>query len=117
MTSVLGSALLEFCRMATPSQKSGNNINNLSTIPATIQESLEAMEVDTMTTNKRNKPTGEWNTQKKSKQDIAISLFRNPTQPEFWLGFQVMEQIAKEEGRAPISIDIPLTDLVAMEYL
>ena len=28
-----------------------------------------------------------------------------------------MEQLAKEEGKAPISIDIPLNDLVAMEYL
>ena len=117
ITSVLGSALLVFCRMTTPSQKLGNNINSLSTVHVTTQDSLEAMEVDTMATNKRSKPIGEKNTQKKSKQDIAISLFRNPTQPEFWLGFQAMEQLAKEEGRAPISIDIPLTNLVAMGSL
>ena len=117
ITSVLGSALLVFCRMTTPSQKLGNNINNLSTLHATTQDSLEAMEVDTMATNKRSKPIGEKNTQKKSKQDIAIFLFRNPIQPEFWFGFQVVEQLAKEEGRASLSIDMPLIDLVAMGYL
>ena len=117
ISSVLRSALLVFCRITTPSQKFGNNINSLSIVLATIQDSLEAMEVDTMPTNKRSKPIGEKNTQKKFKQDIAISLFRNPTQPEFWLRFQAMEQLAKEEGRAPISINIPLTDLVAMGHL
>ena len=82
--------------MTTPSQKSGNKINSLSTVPTTIQDSLEAMEVDIMTTNKKSKRIGEKNTQKKSKQDIAISLFRDPIQSEFWLGFQAMEQLAKE---------------------
>ena len=40
--------------------------------------------------------------EKKSKQKLAVSLFKDTQQPNFWFGFPTMELLAQEERQDPI---------------
>ena len=87
------------------------------------------MDVNHLASNKRTTPEATQLSQKKTKQDehnpgsvqknkkaLVVSLFKDPLGIEFWLGFQAMEQIATNEGKEPININIPLEDLILMGH-
>ena len=40
--------------------------------------------------------------EKKSKQKLVVSLFKDTLQPNFWFGFPTMELLAQEKGQDPI---------------
>ena len=52
--------------------------------------------------------------EKKLKQKLAVSLFQDTPQPNFWFGFPTMELLAQEEGRDPIPQLSTIVDLVTM---
>jgi hypothetical protein len=56
--------------------------------------------------------------QKKTKGNSSIiSLYRDPSQMEFWYGYPIMETIAYEAGIPPIPIATPLDELIATGYV
>lgn len=55
--------------------------------------------------------------EKKSKKQLAVSLFKDPEERTFWLGFINMELFALEAGLEPITHDMPITDLITMGFL
>ena len=103
----------------------------MSSLRSASATSVEEMDVDNPTRIKRTTPEAAQTSQKKTKQDnrnsgsekhfnkiaLPISLFQDPQQTEFWLRFPTMEQIAKNEGREPYTIDTPLEDLIHMGYI
>ena len=52
--------------------------------------------------------------EKKSKQKLVVSLFKDTQQPNFWFGFPTMELLAQEERQDPIPQNSTIADLVAM---
>ena len=52
--------------------------------------------------------------EKKSKQKLAVSLFQDTPQPNFWFGFPTMELLAQEERRDLIPQLSTIADLVTM---
>ena len=52
--------------------------------------------------------------EKKSKQKLTISLFKDSPQPNFWFGFPTMELLAQKEGEDPIPQNSTIIDLVTM---
>ena len=52
--------------------------------------------------------------EKKSKQKLAVSLFKDTPQLNFWFGFPTMELLAQEEGQDPIPQNSTIIDLATM---
>ena len=68
--------------------------------------------------SKRTSPNLSKASQKKSKSNsFIISLYRYPSQMEFWYGYPIMETIAYEAGIPPILISMPLEELIATGYI
>ena len=68
--------------------------------------------------SKRTSPSTSKTSHKKSKSGSnIISLYRDPSQMEFWYGFPIMETIAYEAGIPPIPIATPLDELIATGYV
>ena len=68
--------------------------------------------------SKRTSPNSTKSLHKKSKSNSPIiSLYRDPSQMEFWYGYPIMETIAYEAGIPPIPIAIPLDELIATGYV
>ena len=57
-----------------------------------LEEGGSNIGITSGSTNSKNK--GE----KKSKQKLAVSLFKDTPQSNFWFGFSTMELLAQEEG-------------------
>jgi hypothetical protein len=76
-----------------------------------------AME-DVTPPSKRTSPNPNKSSHKKSKSNSnIISLYRDPSQMEFWYGFPIMETIAYEAGMPPIPLSTPLEELIATGYV
>ena len=68
--------------------------------------------------SKRTSPNSTKSLHKKSKSNSPIiSLYRDPSQMEFWYRYPIMETIAYEAGIPPIPIAIPLDELIATGYV
>ena len=100
-----------------------------SSLHSAFTTSADDMDINHLAKNKCTTPEATQLSQKKTKQDensprsiqknkqaLSISLFKDPSEVEFWLGFQAMEQIVLSKGREPIAINIPLEDLILMGH-
>ena len=68
--------------------------------------------------SKRTSPNPSKASQKKSKSNSSIiSLYRDPSEMEFWYGYPIMETIAYEAGMPPIPISTSLEELIATGYV
>ena len=68
--------------------------------------------------SKRTSQNTSKSSHKKSKSNATmISLYRDPSQMEFWYGYPVMEIIAYEAGITPFSVTTPIDELIASGYV
>ena len=81
-------------------------------------QSNEIIMEDVTPPNKRTSPHSTKSSHKKTKSNSSIiSLYRDPSQMEFWYGYPIMETIAYEAGIPPIPISTPLEELIATGYV
>ena len=80
--------------------------------------SNEIVMEDITPTSKRTSPHATKSSHKKTKSNSSIiSLYRDPSQMEFWYGYPIMETIAYEAGIPPIPIFTSLEELIATGYV
>ena len=78
----------------------------------------EVVMEDVTPPSKRSSPNSVKASHKKSKSTTSsLSLYRDPSQMEFWYGYPIMETIAYEAGIPPIPIATPLDELIATGYV
>ena len=74
--------------------------------------------MEDVTPPKRTSPNPIKASHKKSKSiGTTVSLYRDPSQMEFWYGFPIMETIAYEAGIPPFSTTTPTEELIASGYV